>query len=448
MLQHFFYSNESVFCILIASVFLFLLILLIKYKRNQHIFGKIIFSLLLLGFGYVLLSTNGRAGWLGSIAGFFFLNKRLLLIPKLSRLKGFDFFFIILLFTIFLFLLKKDSSQGRIFIYKISANIFKDNWLLGIGLGNFKVQYNLHQAKYFSANNIDSKEALLADNTFYAFNDTWQLLIEIGTLRFLLLSILVFLLFKIIKKYCVKKGSERLFYGASAGLICMFTASLFSYPFQVFGLQLLSLIFLTILFFSLEGHHQVFPKMDLVLKSFRGISLIAIAGLCYFGYNKFLLFKKSKQAFDLSQSGYKKEALHTYTVLNQSNIKSGPVTYSYAKQLYHMNKLPDAKKTIEKAKHLYTDNDVYKLSAAIEFETGNLQEAEKDYLTAVYMVPNRMRSRYELLNFYLSINDTVNARAWAKSILEMPVKIPSEVTERLQNQTRNSLRKISSKTIY
>ncbi len=163
---------------------------------------------------------------------------------------------------------------------------------------------------------------------------------------------------------------------------------------------------------------------------------MCILGLCIYGYKKMSLQAKSKEAFDLSQAGFKTEALETYSTLNQSYIKSGPAMFAYAKQLYNANKLSEAGMVIEETKRFYTDNELYKLSAAIEYELGNLKKAEEDYKTALYMVPNRMRSRYELMNFYFAVKDTAKAIYWGQSILNMPVKIPSISTENLQKQTK------------
>ncbi|HVK98144.1 MAG TPA: hypothetical protein VM368_10005, partial [Flavisolibacter sp.] len=76
-------------------------------------------------------------------------------------------------------------------------------------------------------------------------------------------------------------------------------------------------------------------------------------------------------------------------------------------------------------------------------ELGNHEQAERDYKTAVYMVPNRMKSRFELIQFYLSIKDTSNAIFWAKSIMKMPVKIRSNKTDLLLEQTGRFLENIA-----
>lgn len=77
-------------------------------------------------------------------------------------------------------------------------------------------------------------------------------------------------------------------------------------------------------------------------------------------------------------------------------------------------------------------------------ELGNYKEAEKEYQISLYMVPNRMKSRYDLMNLYLQQKDTANAIYWANSILEMPVKIPSQVTRQLQIQTKGLLSRLNT----
>jgi O-antigen ligase len=115
----------------------------------------------------------------------------------------FIFFGSSILLTILLlltFYFKTDSSEGRLLIYKISWEMFKDNWLFGMGLGCFKQKYLHYQANYFAQNNYTNKELLLADNTYFAFNDYWQFVIETGVIGFFILLILLYLLYVFIVK--------------------------------------------------------------------------------------------------------------------------------------------------------------------------------------------------------------------------------------------------------
>lgn len=117
--------------------------------------------------------------------------------------------------------------------------------------------------------------------------------------------------------------------------------------------------------------------------------------------------------------------------------------YLYAQELYYSNQLEKAAKILNTGKRYYSSNEVYKLSASIQVELQNYAQAEKDYETAIYMVPNRMISRSNLLNFYLERKDTANAIYWANSILYMPVKVSSKTTDNIQQKTKEILMQLS-----
>ena len=344
-----------------------------------------------------------------------------------------------LLFTFCLLFIKKDSSLGRVLIYKISTNIFHDHWLWGTGFSEFKNQYNLYQANYFLTHNINGKEALLADNTFYAFNDPWQLLIEIGTVRFIILLALVVTIYLKLRPTPIDCKKTVLFEGGCAGLLCILTASFFSNPFHFAGLQLISVCYILAILFSLS------PATSISKRSIAAGKTIVLGGLVLvsiYHYKSYQLIQNSKQAFDLSRAGYTLEALTNYSRLLHASQKYGPALLHHAQILYNTNRLQEGRQMIREAKKFYAHHEVYKLSALIEFELGNFNQAEKDYQTAVYMVPNRMKTRFELFKFYLDKGDTTKARLWGTSILTMPVKVPSPVADKLKMQTQFLLKQL------
>jgi tetratricopeptide (TPR) repeat protein len=149
--------------------------------------------------------------------------------------------------------------------------------------------------------------------------------------------------------------------------------------------------------------------------------------------------QKEKEAFDLSLYGYKIEGIKKYKQLVMKYPKTGYNWFLYARQLYYSNRLPEALESLNECRKYYVDNSVYKLKADIEYELNNYKTAEKNYLRAIYMVPNRMGSRFDLLNFYIARKDTTNAIYWANSILNMPVKVVSEKTENMQKVTKEIL---------
>ncbi|WP_188748700.1 O-antigen ligase family protein [Parapedobacter defluvii] len=113
--------------------------------------------------------------------------------------------FIPCLLLALIFLFKTDSSAGRMLVYKISSVIFSDNYAFGVGEGRFKSTFLQYQADYFEKGKFTEKELLLADNTYFAFNDYWQFMVEkglVGIAVFLSISAVVIrLVIFLFKKY-------------------------------------------------------------------------------------------------------------------------------------------------------------------------------------------------------------------------------------------------------
>lgn len=433
--------NKSIFSILLASQIALLIPLILNLKSNKHLyrFGKEIVLIIVILSVVLLYFTNGRSGWLGfslAIVYIFYCSSK-----KSQFKKIFSYFILptVILLLALLFWYKPDSSNGRLLIYKVSMSMLKDNWLFGIGSGQFKIQYNQSQAAYFAKHNIDSKEAMLADNTFYAFNDFFQLIIENGIIGLLFLIVIIYLFIYQVKKTIINDDNKHVFIAAIASLICIVTGSLVSYPMQIFPIVFQLVVCLAIInTYSSAGEIKI-----KLLQKLKKIPVIIIALLgCYLSvyfYFNFQFSRKNLQAFQLERMGFSQKALKLYKGLNGSIIKDGDMLYSYARALYYSNQPILAAQILKVAKKYYCSNAVYKLSAQIEQELENYPQAEKDYQTAVYIVPNRMISRYDLLNYYIEQKDTGNVIYWSNSIVHMPVKIPSQFATNLQIKAKEIL---------
>lgn len=428
------FHNTSIIGIIVSVILVFLILVYRVFEGNVRNICQFFICLLVI----LLFLSKSRAGWFAFIAisAFYLPGYGVIKKYNISR----RFLFGVILFTFaFLFLLKRDSSIGRIYIYRISLDIFADNPLTGIGIGKFKATFNEYQADFFSNNDIDSKRALLADNTFYAFNDYLQWAAETGIIGVLTLGLALFYLIKrtrVIQRISPHKPITR---AVAASLLCLAVAALFSYPLQTIPGQFLGLILVgIILFYPLEIKTAAWRVISVIIR-FMYISLSA-----YFLIHSIYNIKSKigeEKAYKLELYGFKAEAMKEYKTLSHYYPSNGYNTFKYAELQYYRNQLNEARITLEVAQKTYIDNRVYKLKAKIENELGNFREAEKYYLKTVYMVPNRMLSRYDLMNFYISCRDTLGAIKWAHSILNMPVKVPSEKTKMMLNATKDSLSK-------
>lgn len=441
-----YFPNSSIFSILLAAQIAFILPLYLYNKIEYSTINIINWPLLFLIFGalVLLIFTNGRAGWLGIFAAIVYIIYPYITNSSIRKIAVYSTIPFFILMLAFLFLHKPASSNGRILVYKVSISMLKDNLLLGAGSGNFKIEYGKYQAAYFATKDIDSVEALLADNTYFSFNDIFQFVVENGVVGFAFLLLVIFNLFRKILSTRVDHNSRYLFVAAISSLICILLCSLFSYPLQVFPITFQAILCIVIinLCFSTE---DVFIKLGTISSKVFKIICCSMA-LCllihfYFRLN-FLL--KENAALELEKAGFQEKTVENYKILYDSGNKKGTTLYQYALHLYYSNQLQSAKKVIEETKKYYTSNHVYKLSAHIENELHNYQEAERDYKFALYMVPNRMSSRNDLLNFYKERKDTTNMKYWANSIIKMRIKIPSPITDHLQIKAQKLLLEINN----
>jgi O-antigen ligase len=438
--------NNSIIGILLGVEASLVLPLLFKGKETRQFFSKWLYSLLSFCIGLnliLIILLNGRSAWVG-----LFVMLTILLYTKIKKLRVPEYLFwslvIFILFTLMvvLFLYKKDSSDGRLLIYKISSKIAHDNFWVGIGPEKFKTTYNLYQADYFRNHNINGKEALLADHVNFSFNDYLQILTEQGVVGFILFLIALYFIIIHIRKSFSSRKNDPLFIGSLCSLIFIMITGLFSYPFEIISIFIFIPFVLSIIFRN-DKIAILNLKFHIPLK----ILGILISSLLF--THSFLLglyYIKAHEAFALRQSGFIRKSLHIYESISKNYIKDGNVLYQYAYLLNTTNELDKAQNIINETMAYNTSPDVYLLASSIAFQKKDFAQSEKSLLTAVYITPNRIVPRFALLNFYLETQQKKKALYWANLIETMPIKIPSATTSVLKekvNKMLNSLQKLN-----
>ncbi len=344
-----------------------------------------------------------------------------------------------------IYMYKAASSNGRLLIYTITFTQLKaKDYILGLGIGKFKATYNLLQAEYYSTHNINSTQSQLADNVSYLYNDWLQALLEIGLVGLLILVIIIFLFYKIfIRKKNIAKHNKILQI-TNTILIAISVAALFNFPLQSIYIFIPFILCVSIHFYF---YYQLRTNYNYaIIKRIKNflLGILALFALYY----SIIIYKykcATKEAITLSLSGYKTEAISIFEKLEKYPFADYEATFQHAVLLFQVNKLPEALKKLKKSEQLNISDVTYKLKADIYYELGNNIEAEKNYLVAVYMIPNRMVSKFNLMQFYLKTNQKEKATYWANAILTMKIKIPSNTTNDIKNNTKLILEKLSYK---
>ncbi len=437
-----FYPNESVFSILLAGQLLFIIPTLKRFYKEKN--SNKIFPYIFIIFCYfILFYTKGRAGILGFTVGLLFLNYHFLK-SKISIL-------IIGATTSCLMLalinVKSDSSNGRLLIYKVVYTQLEPKELfLGIGYGNFRAQYNLFQAVYFSKNSISNNEALLAGNTIYMYNDPLQLVIEIGLLGLAILIVGTIYFFRCLRRDYLSLIDKPILFGAYLSIVCIVVSSFFSFPFQMIGILIHFVLCIAVIAsyhqkesskqqFLNENKYQVIGKITLLVTSIC---------LLFFGYQSFLFYQKANETVLLSNTGFRKKAINNYCELYNDFIKDGDLMYNYADELTKVNQLDSAIIVLNETMKYRYDDKCALLMGNLLLEKKQFSEAEKQFIQVVYLDPKLFGNRQVLFQFYYEAKQWNKALYWGNSILNLKVKIPSKTVENIKIETKRRLIEIQT----
>ncbi|WP_161554614.1 O-antigen ligase family protein [Sinomicrobium soli] len=365
-------------------------------------------------------------------SSFFPYNKKRTLLISGGALAG------ILCFLVFF--VKPDSSRGRMLIYKISSTMFRDHYLTGLGPGRFKTEYLAYQAAYFRKGDYTEQELLLAGNTYFAFNDYWQFMIEYGVAGILMFGAMGILLLYGVIRLPADKKKQLLYNLAIIILITICVAACFNHQFEKLWVQLTFLSSISILSW---GH--LYKRRKIRPFFITGIFLFA-ALLVFQAYGQRLINRRVYQHWETSKTmaraGFITESLDHCRAVAPSLADNGSFMGYYGRQLMRARRYKQAIAVLNQALDHRKHHQIYVDLGNCYRASGHMEEAEQALLTAVYMVPNRFESRFALFECYMASGQISEATFWGKSILSLPIKILSLRVDKIQEQVARKLRKL------
>jgi O-antigen ligase len=428
--------NKTVYGVYLASFLPFVVSVLLygKSLRLPLQFRALLYTALVAA-AVLLVLSDSRSAWASCIGVllFVYVNNK-----KRSPVIWVGIIVFLTIIAIAFFYYKHNSSEGRLLIYKISFQIFKDHWLCGTGPDHFRAVYNTYQGNYFQLHDINSHEAYLANEATYVFNDYLQFAIEKGTIGLMLISIPFILFITRIRRACIWEKYMGVVTGSIASIVIILISAFTSYPFEIVPIVINLIFYLALIDSYIDYQSRSIHKKSILKIAFGSISFVMGA------YSIFLVANevKAHKAFELSREGYKNKAMNLYQSLSYSQTNDREALYNYALALSNSNRLDEALQISEQAKKIYATPRWYSLAASLYQEKQLFKNAEGNYSMAVYITPNRIINRMQLANFYLQANQKSKATYWLDQILKMPIKVPSGTTDlylKKAKELRNSL---------
>lgn len=323
---------------------------------------------------------------------------------------------------IILLILKKDSALGRLLIWQITLEMIKDNLFFGGGNGTFLANYMEYQANFF-IHNPNNQCTLLADNVLHPFNEFLLILVEYGTITFVLLISIIITMFR----------SHKL---CSPYILCLLSLgifSLFSYPFK----YPFTWLIVAYCFAQTNKTHETYLIITLFWKKIIKISclIIIITG-------SILLIKDIRFEYQWNRivqeslSGKIREILPIYEDLHDSWNGNYLFLYNYGAELNRIQEYDKSIDLLKQCEQYWNDYDIQMLLADNYFNLKKWNDAELYYTKASHMCPNRFIPLYKLHEIYLYTNRKYEAMQIAQLLITKEVKIESPIINSIKTRMR------------
>jgi hypothetical protein len=383
-----------------------------------------------------------------------------------------------------LYLMKRNSANGRILIWKVTSKMITDYPIIGTGTGGFKAHYMNYQAEYFRQN-PDSDEAMVAGDANYAFNELFQQTAKHGLVGGFLLVLLFIVSLNAYSYTKMSKSNnhQKKFLGANrylvviskSILISILIFSMFSYPGEnlpiktslVLSLALLDgnipiLCSYKLIFRNMfnaandnsiggfnrfnkhlsttianKGYVKCLGKLNKYYKSivtviFSLLTIVIIFFGIWFIKTQVDAFKSWRYAFNIYNIGSYdqsiKEFEKAYPALNQN----GDYLTNYGKALSMAGKHEKAVKILHEAANYFPNTVVYTALGDCYKAIGQNLKAERAYIHAWYMNPSRFYPKYLLAKLYDESGQRQKALIIANQLLNKEIKIPSSAVDEIR----------------
>lgn len=394
----------------------------------------------------VLPAAMSRASWLAVIAGSALVIYahgakkpaiKLWVAKRKKIIRAVSYTVIILLMTAFagMYLLKKDSADGRLLIWKMSLHAVVKH-PLGVGLGNFASTYGDTQAAYFTGNDASETEKYVAGNPEYGFNEFLQIAVESG-----ILSVCLFIGLLIVAFRKLAKAKNRGIMGSLLSL-CIFAC--FSYPFSVLPFPVF-LVLLLAASAAKQGGKDV-HKVEQIKKVrlLSRFSHITLASLCLIfvmsclwkQYPVYRAYKQWGSHRVYFSSGMDKQTAQQYALVYPFLNDQIQFLFEYAQSLSKSGQPAESNKVLQRAVQISCDPMLYNIMGKNYQAMKEYDQAEDCLIKSTQIVPHRIYPWYLLMKVYDEMGLSEKACEIASIVETKEPKVQSQAIREMREEAR------------
>ena len=336
-----------------------------------------------------------------------------------------------------LYLLKKDSANGRLLIWRCSWEMVKEKPLFGHGAGGFKAHYMNYQARYFEQR-PDSEYAALANNVNRPFSEYVLLLTNFGLAGFALLLAAAGFLWKSF----LRCRREKIVRAAAGCLLSVAVFALFSYPLTYPFVWVMLMLSAAVIICRAKYPVKIPGR---VLYPVKLLTMPAILLFVWAAWQRMANEMRWCKIAHQSLSGKTEQMLPEYERLHPAMSGNESFLYNYAVELNVAGHYDKSLQIGNDCERLWADYDLQMLMAQNYQELQSYAEAEKHYWKAASMCPVKFMPLYELAKLYEATGKETEALVMAERIIVKGIKIPSPVIAVIKKKMQELANRINDK---
>lgn len=333
---------------------------------------------------------------------------------------------------------KKDSANGRLFIWKITALAIQNTSLKGVGLGGFPAAYAQSQINYFKEKEASAIEKHVAGSPEYAFNEYLRIFLEqgiAGGILFLFLTSLI-----------IRRGIKNKHTGAAGSFLCLSVFAIASYPYYLWEFLVVWVLLATICVSQTKPPSSESSKNRRIsiFTLFAVFILIASLSICvaqwYFYHRASKEWEKIRPFYTMK--AYSKiidDYIRLYPQLNHDP----KFVFEYAVTLNAEKRHEQADSILSRGLQISCDPMFYNVKGRNYHEMGAYRKAEACYMNATYLIPERIYPYYLLTKLYAdsAAGYPAEKMQWAASIvLKKEAKVHSTAIDEMRDEVRKILK--------
>lgn len=413
--------------IFLAGVFVLAVAMMEKGYRKVGINLMFVrYVIACVAFGVILVAmvpTMSRAGWIGAAVGVILLyRKGIIRWMKRSRrwVIGGGIVGVMIVLALF-YGLKKDSANGRLFIWQNTIMAWSEAPLFGVGIDGFERAYAEAQHDYFKKGNAleqDSRYTELAGVVESAFNEPLALFLLLGVTGG---GLAVLVLFFKLRRLTV--------YGCVA--VALLVASLFSYPFYI---PSIAILFLFAMAQSSDRRIGTTRYANVLIFGMMG-GVALCADLRAYGLREVYRDWKNKSAY-YTMEDYA-GVVEKYGQLYPALKNEYKFLFEYGHSLHKTGRYEESNAVLEQGVRHSADPMFWNVMGNNFLALKQYDRSEAAYLRAYYTCPNRIYPLYLLTKLGAARGDRAKMEHYGHILLDKRPKVPSPAVDEMKAEIRS-----------